>query len=632
MRDSKLSIFSKSRIKFQELYDDAIAHLKTIYNEVGEYFSNSSPFGQLLRVTLHLGRMILSYVEDSITELNITTASRGRSIRGLATLTGHNPSRGMGARGAVNFLYNNSGEYLNQTVSIMNYSVLLNKNNGLKYVLVLPNDNIKMLLANNMSYADISIVQGEVKYLQGTGDGNELQSINFNVNNNLGGIIDNFFVNVYVNGERWRSVNSILDMTYQEKACIIKTSQNSGVDVFFGNGTNGAIPPMGSTILFEYLFSQGADGNITNIYANGNNWQFETPGYLENGESIDLNSVINVQCSSEILFGCNGESLEMTRLLAPNASRSFVLANKDNYDYFLRKLNMFSVIDIIQGFNTDSDIKYERDYKNALTNYDEALRNYKTQANLTGINSDKAKKLYTLLNTAKNDVYNAKRNYENSRLDDNTVYLFLIPELTQRINDTDNYFTCNTDSFLLTDDEKNGIIDLIKNSGQQMLTMDNKIINPVCPKFAINCFIQMWENYNFESVKTEIINNISTYLINNTRRDRIPVSDIIKVVENVSGVDSVTIVFDADRKNESIYGENNLGIDSFGDIILERIVTTAQGNNIKINDIFPLFRGDWFNKNGVYYSDNINELDMGPINISLRGTSSKKDNKIIAFK
>lgn len=627
MRDSKLSIFSKSRIKFQELYDDALAHLKTVYNEVGEYFSNSSPFGQLLRVTLHLGRLVLSYVEDSITELNITTATRGRSIRGLATLTGHNPSRGMGARGAIKLLYNNSGEYENQTVSIINYTTLLNKNNGLKYVMILPSDNIKMLLANNTSYSNISIAQGEIKYLQGTGDGSELQSINFNVNNNLGGIIDNFFVNVYVNGERWRNVNSILDMTYQEKACIIKTSQNSGVDVFFGNGNNGAIPPLGSTILFEYLFSQGVDGNINNIYATGNNWQIETPGYLESGESIDLNSVINVECSTELLFGCNGESLEMTKLLAPNASRSFVLANKNNYEYFLRKLNMFSVIDIIQGFGTDDDIKYERDYKNAVINYDEALKNYKLQSNLTGINSDRAKKAYETLKYAKERVYNTKRTYENSRLDDNTMYLFLIPDISQRINDTDNYFTCNPDIFLLTDNEKSGILDLIKSSGQQMLTVDNEILNPLCPKFAINCFIQIWEEYNFDSIRVEIIDNVSTYLINNTRRDRIPVSDIISIIENIQGVDSVTVIFDADNRNKTIYNDGTVGIDTFGDIILERTITNIYGEKNKINDILPVFRGNWFNSNGTYYSDDINGIDMGPINISLRGTTYRKNRK-----
>jgi hypothetical protein len=36
-------------------------------------------------------------------------------------------------------------------------------------------------------------------------------------------------------------------------------------------------------------------------------------------------------------------------------SRSFVLANKDNYIYFLKKLNMFTIVDAINGFATFDD-------------------------------------------------------------------------------------------------------------------------------------------------------------------------------------------------------------------------------------------------------------------------------------
>ena len=81
--------------------------------------------------------MILYYIEDSITELNINTAIRTRSIKGLATLTGHNPSRGMGARGSVKFIYNNS-ELNGDTIIIPNYTQILNLSNGLKYLIILP--------------------------------------------------------------------------------------------------------------------------------------------------------------------------------------------------------------------------------------------------------------------------------------------------------------------------------------------------------------------------------------------------------------------------------------------------------------------------------------------------------------
>jgi hypothetical protein len=173
---------------------------------------------------------------------------------------------------------------------------------------------------------------------------------------------------------------------------------------------------------------------------------------------------------------------------------------------------------------------------------------------------------------------------------------------------------------MLSEDEKYGILDLIKNSGQQIITMDTEIIAPKTPRFAINCFIQIWENYEFDAIKENIIAAISNYLISNTRRDRIPISDIISVVEKVDGVDSVTIMFDAAKSNEDIYGLNNYGIDEYGDIILTRKIKDLNGVNT-VSDIMPLFRGNWYNSDGVEYSDDITNDNLHTINVSLRGIS-----------
>lgn len=623
MAKLELNIFSKTRLKFNELYEDALNHLRSIYGNVNQYFTNSSPFGQLLRVTLHLGRLIFAYIEDSITELNIKTATREQSVLGLARLTGHNPSRGMAARGTIKLTYNNSGKYLNQYITIPNYTKIKNNTNGLQYLVVLPSDNMKFLANNSQSYNNIAIIQGELKYQQATGTGEALQSFNFAVNNNTSGYIDNYFVNIYVNGERWLNVESILDMGFDEKSCIIKTGQSGGVDVFFGSGTNGAIPPTGSVILFEYILTQGRAGNTNEIYQSGNNvWEFiNGVGYLSDGSEINLGEIINISNDKPILFGTSGESLLMTRLLAPHASRSFVLANKINYEYFLRKLNMFSVIDVINGFNNTDDIAFEVNYANALATYNTIKTDYVTNLNLYGSNSQRTKEKANELKHASELLKVAKINLDNSKLNDNTIYLFLIPDITIRMNDTDNYFTCKESAFQLSDNEKSGILDLIKTSGQQILTVDTEIISPKCPRFAINCFIQIWENYDFDIIKSKIISAISDYLINNTRRDRIPVSDLIAVTEKIEGVDSISIMFDADANNANIYGTDNFGIDDFGDIILQRTVKNSKNTSIQINDILPLFRGNWMNSDGVEYSDNLFDDNLHCINVSLRGIS-----------
>lgn len=621
----ELNIFSRTRLRFNQLYDDAISYLREIYGNVGETYTNASPFGQLLRVILHLGRMILYYVEDSITELNINTAVRESSVKGIATLTGHNPYRGTAARGSIKLTYNNNSDYRDRSVTIPNYAQLINYSNGLKYFIILPSENLIFHLSTGNIYNNISIIQGEMKYQQATGTGYALQSYSFALGNNSLGIVDHFFTNVYVNGERWKAVDSILDMSFNEKACIIKTGFNNSIDVFFGNGANGAVPPVGSTILFEYVLCQGENGNIDRLnQTSNNNWKFETEGYLSDGSVVDLNEIITISTDNDIIFGTAPENILMTRMLAPNSSRSFVLANPINYDYFLRRMGIFSVIDAIQGFSTYNDVKSQYEYSKAQAEYTLLKENYTAQANLTGSDSAAAKDLYKQMLAANELVKKTKIAYENSKLDDNTVYLFLVPDISKRISDTTNYFTCDESSFMLTNNEKDGIINLIKSSGQQMLTIDNIIIDPATPRFAINIFIQIWEEYEYDNIKSHIIENISQYLIKNKRRDRIPVSDLIAVVEKIEGIDSVTISFDADKNNDKIYGTNNYGIDEYGDILISRIITDYLGNKMEIKDIYPLFRGGFTSINDVEYSDDISDGMLGPINITVRGVTRTK--------
>lgn len=619
--NTDFKIFSANRIKYNELHQDAFNYIQNVYKTNGQEFTMASPFAQLINVVLHLGRMILFYIENMITELNIETAYHDRSVRGLAVLAGHTPSSGIAARGSLYMSYNLSSKFVGETVIFKNYSKIKNISNGLTYLAVLPNNNLRLTVGSNDSKIEVPIIQGQLKYQQATGTGEALQSFNFA--NKSEGIVDNFFMNVYVNNERWAKVESLLDMGYDQKCCMIKPSVNGGIDVFFGTGINGSIPDEGSTILFEYLISSGPAGNI---YENSedNYWEFDDHGYLSNGESVDMNEMYNLSSASEILFGSDRESIGITKSIAPYTSRSFVLANATNYKYFLTKLNMFSIIDAFSGFNTIEDTKIEIEYTTAKEEYNSIKESYYSQINLTGKDSEQATELYDKLLVAKNKMETLKVKYDDSKLDDNIIYLYLVPDIRKRINYGENYFTCGIDRFKLTDDEKLGILNLIEDSGQKILTVDNKIIDPIFVKFSINIFIQMWSNYNFNTVKSSIISAISEYLISNKRRDRIPVSDLIKIVENLPGVDSVSIFFDADEKNEQYYEKGNYGIDEYGDIVLTRYITDSLGNKIEVNDLLPLFRGGFTSPNGADYSDDINSL-TGVINITLRGKSPNKN-------
>ena len=614
-----MDIISTARIRLAELFQDSINFIEASYNDVGKHFTMASPMGQLLQVTLSLGRMILYYVEDSITELNINTATRTASIRGLAALTGHNPSRGMGARGTLRLTYN--GEKLNlygNTVSIPNHMTLVSSRNGLPYTIVLPGNEVRLDLTSINNYLDVNVIQGKIEYQQATGTGDPLQSFNFQ--SKKGSSIDNYYVNVFINGKRWAVKDSILDMVYRENACIVRTGQTGGIDIFFGNGFNGAVPPVGATILVEYLLTDGDQGNL-NAPSNpsAKNWKFSESGYALNSEEVDLNKVINVGIQNDIIFGSFEEPVYLTRLIAPRTSRSYVLANTDNYITFLRKLNVFSIIDAIPGFATFED-RYALDkYNQAKTNFENVDEEYRKLLATIGASSELSKAKKIQWDNANQQVYFWQEAIEREKQDDNTVYLYLVPDVNKRISAAQNYYTCPLSSFILSSNEKTAILNLIEESGQRVITVDNAILTLKYPRFVLNTALIIYEGFEYDDIRESVISKTSDYFLKNTRRDRIPASDIVRILEGIEGIDSVTVWFDAARSNFDIYQDGTYGLDAYGDIILQRYVDDAFGNKVPVKDVYPLIRGGFESYRGIEYDDSTDKNKLSTVNIQVRG-------------
>jgi hypothetical protein len=187
---------------------------------------------------------------------------------------------------------------------------------------------------------------------------------------------------------------------------------------------------------------------------------------------------------------------------------------------------------------------------------------------------------------------------------DNSVYILLIPDISKRISSSDNYFTCSESLFTLTEDEQYNILQLIEDSGQKIITMENRILQPKTPRFAINADVKLWDGYNDQSVYTAALAAVSEYLIGQTRKDMIPLSDLTAILEGIDGIDSVKMWFDADQNNQEIYGKPGFyGIDDFGDVVLTRTYSTAGGITKTVRDVIALFRGGFTSPDGIQYSD-----------------------------
>ena len=567
-----MSFFSKTRTKATELFFDAFQYLQRQYDQAGEVFTPASPFGQILTVVSNLGELILFYIEAVATELNISRARNIESIYGLSRLTGHDPSRGISAKGIIGLRLNTKAASLvdGDYVQILNYAPLEIGQNGLTYFIKFDSDYIR-LEKTTSAFVNVELIQGKIEDQTFTGTGLDLQSYNLTTKEPT----DQYMVDVNVDGKLWKNVDSLYDMNNGEECVMVKTSVNGGLTVFFGNKQFGEPPALGSIIKVNYVKTRGSAGNI-----GGKNLdiKFIDPGTDPTGEDVDLNQVLSLNIIRNPMFGSDSEDPQFTRLIAPYQSNSFVLANPNNYIYYLSKYDFFSFVD---AYNTKDDEYLD---------------------------------------------------------DDNIIYLFLIPDIAKKISSDKDYFTVDESEFSMTADEKEMVYEILNKSGRQIVTAEVRINDPIIKQYALNIVLRYVEGFDKDEMHAAIREQLSTYFIYINRRDRIPRSDLISIIENVDGVDSVNVFFISQENEKAIrdgfyevpvYGTDpvtdqkvliektkveiktgedpQLGLDEFGDVVIGP-------------EDLAIIRGGWDDRNGNYYEKTPNKNAVSSLNIFFKGT------------
>jgi hypothetical protein len=548
------NIFAKNNILIRGLLNDTYNYLQRTYNQTRNVFTVASAWGQILFVVENLSQLILYFIEDSITELNIYQATRDYSIKSLARISGYDPARGLAAQGEVQIAWNTrQGDIGGGAVILSGKPRIQCEQNGLIYTLILNAPTVKVPLSRGTTF-NFKIVQGAFASSTFTGTGAALQS--YNVVSRAGTLIDQFYVDVYVNDNKWKKYFSLYDIPLNSQGYLVKSGISEGIDVYFGNGNFGQPPLPGSFIRVEYLQTSGFSGNIRAQKDAQLTYRFLDSGTDLFGREVDLNNYIAIAGVLDPSFGSDPEPIELTRLVAPKTSRAFVFANAENYEIFLQRFNIFSQI---QAFTTFGD-----DFLD----------------------------------------------------DDNIVYLFLVPDVTVNILTGQDYFDIPVEDFLLTTSQKLSILNLIEDSGQMIATTVVKILEPEVQNYVGNLVLSIFEGYDPEIIRDKCRTSISEYFLNLKRRDRIPKSDIIAIVESIPGVDSVSFYFVGQTNEEYHATVDNLpnasaaqlnrqiGLDDFGDIIIN-------------SGELVLLRGGWTDRYGTYYEVGIQPGKPSALNISI---------------
>ena len=333
-----------TEISFSRVKEQVENYLKREYSKSNILFTNASPLGQVLFVIENLYQLSMLYMKNSITQMDMLSpdAVNVRAIKNAAIFAGHIPSRSVSATGTIEFIVKTSVDLAEELpggkITFNNRQALKNKTNGLEYAINIGSDQLSYIV-NASSRFYIPIIQGKWERTIFTGTGEQNQTYQVSVRGNDKDI-ENFNYEVLVNGEYWEIKKHIYDMLPDEKACVIRTGFDNGIDVIFGNSGFGMIPPLSSVIEINYLLSDGSNGSIFSRTLN--DWTFIDEAIDGFGNNVDASNIFDIAIFTDINFGANRETPQFTKNILPIVSNNFVLGLPIQYAYQLKKLGVFS--------------------------------------------------------------------------------------------------------------------------------------------------------------------------------------------------------------------------------------------------------------------------------------------------
>jgi hypothetical protein len=570
--------------------------LRTEHNKASILYSPASPYGQILSVLQNLHQLSFLYLKNSIVQFDLSEPNslNDRIIRNAAIFAGHIPGRNISATGNLKLTVKPGidleKELQGSKITFLNKTLLRNKTNSLDYSLNLGQDKITYNVNNNTQIF-IPIIQGKLENTTFTSTGNPNQTFQVSLTGRQE--VENFNVEVFVNGSFWVVKKHLYELSPNEEACVVRTGFNGGIDIIFGNTGFGAIPPIGANIRVTYLVSDGADGNI--FRRTFNDWRFTDDAFDGFGAPIDAEKIFDVAIFNDINFGANRESLLFTKNVLPIASNNFVLGLPQQYAYEIKKLGVFSHV-------------------NAYENID-------------------------------------------------ILYIVATPNIRLFKNRNADYFSVSIRAFELDTYEKSKIDRYLKTNGNIQLTKKYRIESPVLSYYVINIFVIRYSDTTDDSVEAQIIEVVSEYFLNFSRIDRIPKSDIVKIISELNDIHSVDIQF-ISKKNEDYHREENKRRENKRQLKDRFNVNISENANkdtplplsaldpVKINpdyepnatlgldpvlgDIlfepeeFPIIRGGWYDRNGIFLSDDMSSTGLKSINIIKKGVvDSRNRNNVI---
>lgn len=378
-------------------YENFTETMKSFLNKslggLGQAYSQSSIFGAIFEGIKGICQNMMLYIEDALTEQNIFTATRKKSIYSLAKISGYEPFYGSAASGTVIL----SDKVSNSTdkIVIEDETVLTDSSSGLKYSLDLATDSIVIDLSKPLVTHEVKVIQGVWTRASITMTGEALETVEVTPSS----LYDREYIHVYVNGEEYGVASCLYDMVEDEKSCVVKPGYEGGFYVMFGNGYHGKCIENGDQVDVKYIVHDGDDGNISPT----DDVELKFQNTVSNvvGNPVEVNDLISITINNYICGGSDSDTIADVREMVGMNSRSLVIASEDNFKMFLKRFSFLGQFNLITTKNSlhVTCIPFSN-FKKSITNSSDYLSLDKKDMLLTDAQKDMIKSALSNSNKA----------------------------------------------------------------------------------------------------------------------------------------------------------------------------------------------------------------------------------------
>lgn len=330
-----MKLFKLMETAYENFDETVKTYVAKVLNTLNIENSDSQIFNAIFTGVKGVIQNAMFYIEDALTEQNIFTAARKKSVYSLAKISGFEPSYGTAASGTIigTLEINNGMDSIESKLYIMNNAIVKNVNTGLEYVIQLPNDYYIFDVSKSLVTQEFKIVEGTFSKSTYTAAGEPLETIQVSSISKF----DRSYLSVYVNGIKYEEVGNLYEMREWGKQYVCSIGFNNTFNIMFGDGVFGRQLYAGDVVTVYYLLHNGLAGNI---YSNDSSYFTFVSGVINSkGEKINGNDYIKLELFNTISGGTNEDSIALVKSMIGYHSRSNILMTEDNFKLFLSRFS-----------------------------------------------------------------------------------------------------------------------------------------------------------------------------------------------------------------------------------------------------------------------------------------------------